>query len=173
MIYAQIHNYVDSNGKSQSTVATKDSFVSGWSPFNVPSGDWLYVDVTGSIAIHSQAEMDAPLIDKAKVNQIAVLTDAYTKAVYRDIAYLNTTFQADQNSQDLITKVLVSLGGVTPPGFSWNDANNKQVPMLLSDLQGLASAILLRAQPLYWTLQTKKAQVRAAVDVSSVTAIIW
>ena len=113
------------------------------------------------------------LLNQAKTSKLAELKTAYESAISADIAYMNTTFQADQKSQDTITKVLAASGGALPDGFFWLDAANNQVPMTFADLQGLANAILLRGQQLFAKYQQLKAQVNAATTVAEVGAVVW
>lgn len=113
----------------------------------------------------------AQLLDDAKTAQIAVLKSAYSAAIQFSVAYMATTFQADSGSQDMLTKSLVS--GSVPAGFYWLDANNVQVPMTFTQLQGLAGAMLTQGQTAFAHLQTRKPAVLAAATVASVQAIVW
>jgi hypothetical protein len=122
------------------------------------------------------AEADAirnpPLtLDQAKVKQTADLYVPYSAAIQADIAYMNTTFNADDATQLLIVKVLSA--GQVPAGFFWQDINNNQIPMIYSQVQGFAATILIRAQAAFVKLQQLKAQIRAATDIHAVQLIIW
>ena len=105
--------------------------------------------------------------------QLILIDSAYDAANTLPIAYLNTTFQADQDSQVLIASVLTACGGALPAGFVWYDANNSPVSMTFADLQGLAASILVRGQPLFYKKQQLKAAIRAATTVAQVEAITW
>ena len=113
------------------------------------------------------------LFATARAAQSALMDSCYVAAESADIAYMSTTFQADDRSQTLIAKVLSALGGTSPAGFSWADKNNVAVAMTNAQLQGLASAILARNQPFFWHAQNQKAAIRAATTVAQVQAVVW
>jgi len=104
----------------------------------------------------------------SKVNEIKT---AYENANQLDIAYLNTTFQADKNSQDTIVSVLSA--GSVPTGFFWLDTANNQVPMTYVELQGLSGAILTRNQVNFVKYQSLKAQVNTATTQAELDVIMW
>lgn len=110
-------------------------------------------------------------IDENRTEQIAILTNAYNTAIQVPVAYMNTTFQADEASQAVLTKVLVA--GSVPVGFAWLDANNTPVNMTYAQLQGLAVAMLAQGQAAFVKLQTLKSQVRAATTVTKAQAVVW
>jgi hypothetical protein len=99
------------------------------------------------------------------------LSAAYNVAIQLPVAYMGSTFQADSDSQDLLTKCLVA--GAVPTGFYWLDANNAQVPMTFAQLQGLAGTMLMQGQITFDNLQTKKTAVRAALTVADVQLVQW
>ena len=88
-----------------------------------------------------------------------------------DIAYLNTTFQADKASQDLIVSVLSA--GSVPTGFFWLDKANNQVAMTYAELQGLSGAILTRNQTNFIKFQGLKSQVKLAKTQADLDLIVW
>jgi len=149
----------------------------GWIPFTANSNDTeqlgrdLYAaaiaGTLGAIAPYVQSLSDA------QSQQLALMDSSYASAVTAPIAYITTTFQADQASQDLIASVLTAAGGVLPAGFAWYDVNNAPVTMTFTELQGLAASILGRGQPLFIHKQTQKAAIRAASTVAQVQAIVW
>lgn len=113
----------------------------------------------------------APTLDELKAKKISELTQAYNTEIEADIAYMNTTFQADKYSQDMISKVLAV--GSVPTGLYWVDTINNQVAMTYADLQGLAGAMLARGQVVFDKLQGLKAQVRSAVNETELNSIGW
>lgn len=113
----------------------------------------------------------ADQLTPAKASQNAVLASAYAAAIQIPVAYMATTFQADAGSQDVLTKCLVA--GSVPTGFYWLDANNVQVPMTFTQLQGLAGAMLTQGQTAFARLQTRKSTVLAATTVAAVQAVVW
>jgi len=117
----------------------------------------------------SNADVAATLsITKAK--QKYLIETAYQTAITAPAAYMATTFQADNASQDILVKVLVGMQvvGATPAGFAWMDANNAAVPMTLADLQGLYGAVLTRGQADF----TKKIIAKQAVDAATTVAAV-
>lgn len=60
MVYAKVHPFTDKAGIQQTTIAVRlDQPDSSWVAYNVPDASWLYLDATGVIAVHTQAEMSA------------------------------------------------------------------------------------------------------------------
>jgi len=117
-----------------------------------------------------QELLDALFLMK-KPAKIQELYTAYNNANQLDINYMNTTFQADKKSQDLIVSVLSA--GSVPTGFFWLDSLNNQVPMTYTQLQGLSGAILARGQANFVKLQSLKAKVKAATTQADLDAIVW
>ena len=114
-----------------------------------------------------------PTIDQLKVIQNKILTDACITTNQQSIVYMNTTFQADTNSQDILHKVLTGLGGTAPNEFYWVDTSNKKVTMNFTQLQGLASAMQLQSWTAFQKLQTLKAKVNTAKTSKTIQAITW
>jgi len=149
----------------------------GWIPFTADPNDTeqlgrdLYAaaiaGTLGAIAPYVQSLASAQSV------QIDLMDSSYQSAVTAPIAYMGTTFQADQASQDLIASVLTAAGGALPAGFAWYDVNNAPVTMTFAQLQGLAASILGRGQPLFIHKQTQKAAIRAASTVAQVQAVTW
>jgi hypothetical protein len=112
----------------------------------------------------------APItLEQAKASKLAEVLKDYESANQEPIAYMNTTFQADYKSQDMVSKAL-SAGSVTSD-FYWLDANNNKVPMTYAQLQGLAVLLLERTQANFDNLQTKKAAINTAKTVKQVQSI--
>lgn len=103
--------------------------------------------------------------------KLSELVADYNDANTLDITYMDTTFQADKKSQDLIVSVLSA--GSVPDGFYWMDKNNNQVAMTFSDLQGLSGAILMRGQANFVKLQGLKDTTRNAKSIEDIEAIYW
>lgn len=103
--------------------------------------------------------------------QIATLEAAYIAAIQLPVAYMGSTFQADLDSQNVLTKCLVA--GAVPAGFYWLDATNVQVPMTFVQLQGLAGVMLAQGQAAFAKLQGLKTAARDATTAATVQAVIW
>ena len=113
----------------------------------------------------------APTFTELKTTKLSVLEIAYINANELDISYMNTTFQADTKSQDLIVKVLSA--GSVPSGFFWIDKANNQVTMTYAELQGLSGAILTRNQTNFIKFQGLKSQVKLAKTQADLDKIVW
>ena len=103
--------------------------------------------------------------------QIGALQKSYQVAIQESVDYMATTFQADDASQIVLTKVLVV--GSVPDGFFWLDSNNAPVLMTFPQLQGLAAAMLIQGQTAFAKLQQLKATVRTATSIVDVLAVVW
>jgi len=111
-----------------------------------------------------------PTLAQAQTKQKSIIKTAYQTAITAPIAYMGTSFQADNTSQDILIKVLIGMqvAGATPSGFAWLDANNVPVPMTLTELQGLYGAILARGQIEF----AKRLVAKNAIDVATTIAAI-
>ena len=116
---------------------------------------------------------ETEVLNQNKEVKLAEIRLAYETEISGDILYMNTTFQADQKSQDMITKVLAASGGTLPTGFFWLDSSNNQVPMTYTDLQGLANEILIRGQNAFGKYQTLKEQIKLANTIDELNNIVW
>lgn len=112
-------------------------------------------------------------LDMYKARQIRAIEEAYEAALDAPINYMSTQFQAEAESRMMISSVLVALGGASPIGFGWHDINNTRIAMTFAQLQGLATTILLRGDPLFQTKQARKASIRAAISKAEIEAVIW
>lgn len=111
---------------------------------------------------------------QAQTAKLAELNAAYSGAVAMPVSYMATTFDADERSQQTLTKTLTSLpGGVLPLGFYWVDSTGNKITMTLLQLQGLAGAIFTQGWTAYQNLQDRKTTAKAAATVAAVQAITW
>ena len=106
-----------------------------------------------------------------QASKLKELKIAYNKDNQQDIAYMGTTFQADNKSQALIVSVLSA--GSVPDGFYWLDIDNNQVSMSYTDLQGLSGTILERSQGNFTKLQDLKKQVKDVTTQDDLDSIVW
>jgi hypothetical protein len=133
----------------------------------------------GMLPYTMPAPTTAQLLASAQQTQLALIDDAYNAAMQQPVAYMNTTFQADKDSQDLMNRAITGLqsivvtGGTVPTNFAWYDINNQPVTMTLLQLQGLFATGVANVNTLFVHKQTQKAAIRAATTVSAVTKIIW
>jgi len=143
------------------------------SDFNLTIQTSGYTVVKGAL-VPPAPLTSAQLLAQAQVNQKTLIETAYQKAITAPIAYMSTSFQADNASQDILVKVLVGMqvAGATPSGFAWLDANNVLVPMALADLQGLYGAILARGQVEFAKKLVAKNAINVATTVAEVEAVV-
>jgi hypothetical protein len=146
---------------------------------NRPQGATLSV-VSGVVTVIPAPELTtAQLLDAAQQTQLAVIDSAYDIAMQQPVAYMNTTFQADVSSQNLMNhaitglQAIVATGGTVPANFAWYDVNNQPITMTLLQLQGLFATGVANVNALFVHKQTQKAAIRAATTVSAVTKIVW
>jgi len=113
-------------------------------------------------------------IEKIKEAKKSLIETAYQTAITAPIAYMSTSFQADNASQDILVKVLVGMqvAGATPSGFAWIDANNAAVPMTLADLQGFYGAIIARGQVEFAKRLVAKNAINVATTIAEVEAVV-
>jgi hypothetical protein len=110
-----------------------------------------------------------------QASHLRTLSNSYQAALQIPIAYMGTTFAADTESQTVVAHAMLvyAAEGSTPNGFFFVDSNDNRVPMSLSQLQGLGSAIATN----YWAVFQKwtalKAQVLAATTVAAVQTVVW
>jgi len=124
----------------------------------------------GSKLIYQDNKVIA-VLDKEKEDKIKELYEEYNKANEEDVDYMDTKFQADKKSQELIAQVLSV--GTAPEGFYWVDSFNNKVPMTYEQLQGLGATILHRNQLNFDKLQTLKEQVKNASTYEEIESIKW
>jgi len=120
------------------------------------------------------------LLAAAQMAQITSLSQAYATACLAPVSYtskgnITKTYQADQNSIDNLTWMLLTFSSAqtTPSGFYWIALDNTQVPFTFADLQGLAAALGTQGASAFAQFQLLKAQVKAATTVADVQAIVW
>ena len=135
------------------------------------SNNYNYVDVVnGSIGYKDFRTLDE--IKQAKKQEIeSAYSQAIQVPIQIDVGGSTYTFQADQKSQDILTKVITS----APDGFEteWLDIKNHHVRMTLQDLKNLAQAILIRGQELFRKKVQLKQQIDQAQTKEDVEAIKW
>ena len=120
------------------------------------------------------APLPPQTVAEARMQQIKILQTASAAATASDVAYMDTTFQADAASRSTLSSTILALAGsAVPAGFYWLDSANTQVPMTAEQLQGLASAMFAQGWGAFLRLQARKADVLAATSIEAVQAVIW
>ena len=121
----------------------------------------------------SNADTEATLAI-TKTKQKSIIETAYQTAITAPIAYMSTSFQADNASQDILVKVLLGMqvAGATPSGFAWLDTNNVGWAMTLADLQGLYGVILTRGQVEFAKRLVAKNSINVAATIAEVEAVV-
>jgi Domain of unknown function (DUF4376) len=159
-------------------------------PQLVPGPDFTIVPATGggtAIGAWTTTVAPQPTVDQltaasnaldrgaAQSAQIQKLSVPYQAALQVPVSYMGTTFEADLSSQTIVAHAMLvySTEGATPSGFYFVDSNNNQVPMTLTQLQGLGSAIAASYLLTFQKWTALKAQVLAATTVTAVQAVVW
>jgi len=163
--------YIKVEGKNitlAGTAATQEMLDAGYIGYDkpIPKGKYLYWDEASNTIMND----DAKELNEIRVEKNTLLQKAYEDSIFSDIEYMSSTFQADENSQLLIGKVLSA--GSVPNGFFWLDKNNNHVSMTYTDLQSFSLAILERGLSAFTNLQSQKSQVREATTIEELDAII-
>ena len=89
MIYAQLHSYLDNLGVAKVSIISRlDQPDNTWLPYNVPSLDWLYLDATNTIQIHTQAQIDQQILT-ILVPQLESQIQQYIDSIAKKRGYNN------------------------------------------------------------------------------------
>lgn len=113
-------------------------------------------------------------LDAAKTKRKALIESWRDEARYANVQVAGHTWQADENSQMLLTKAIVaaSVGLPLPP--VWRDADNVDVPVSnLSDLVVIAAAFAMSTQAAYAKSWQLKERVDSAVTLAEILAVEW
>lgn len=113
----------------------------------------------------------AGYLNEQKLLKLPRLTKSCQTAIQQPVGYMGTTFQADDDSQTVLTMSLAP--GVVPADFAWLDATNNSVPMTLVQLQGLAGVMLDQGWTAFKRLQNRKNAVRVATSIEELNAVVW
>lgn len=105
---------------------------------------------------------------KAKKQEIE---KAYLKAIQEPIIYNDETFQADLDSQKVLSQIIA----VAPDDFEidWLDINNNLVHLTLDDLKAAAGLILKRGQEMFAKKVALKKQIEQCTDKECLERIKW
>lgn len=144
-------------------------------------GAWSYLNgtwaITNTVAVNAFV---AKNLQAAQSAQVQILTNAYQTAITQPVSFTSASgvtklFQADPQSVYNLQGILASYtpAGSTPSGFYWVAADNTLVPMVLSDLQGMAKLMGAQGWAQFQHLQTLKSKVLAATTISAVEAITF
>lgn len=152
-----------------------------WSNITDNRGVWYMPDrteitlklISDLVPIGAARDMPPKTLEQLCSEKITSLTKSYLTELQAPITYMLASFQADIASQSLIAQVVTASGGTLPADFGWYDMNNVKIAMTFTQLQGLANAILLRAQPLYRKFQEKKKAARDAINTTELGLVSW
>ena len=128
----------------------------------------------GNALVFDQArkdQHDTALLPQKKAEKIAELNAAYNVAIHADILHNSKTFAADEDRLNLISR-FSSLNAV-PTGMYFEAIDGEQVPMTLTQLRALGSAMAARGLAEHQNLTTKKSVVNAATTISEIDSVIY
>ncbi len=96
---------------------------------------------------------------------------AYLKAIEEPIVYNDNTFQADLDSQKVLSQIIA----VAPDDFEidWLDIDNNVVHLKLDDLKAAAGLILVRGQEMFAKKVALKKQLEEATTKDEINKIVW
>lgn len=155
---------------------------------NTPSGcESLAVDASHPITTSKSAwtvtdgmlaavvPTDADLLAAAQAAQLNILAAGYSAAKSANVAYMDTFFMADDDSQQMFAHALVAYtaAGATPVDFYAVDASYNKVPMTLAQLQGLIAAIAAQVLAAFQRWVDVRQALAATTTVSEAQAIVW
>lgn len=114
-------------------------------------------------------------LSEAKQTQLNMLAAAYSAATASDVAYMSTTFAADQQSQQIFGQALTvyNVAGAVPTGFFTADAAGNKVTMTLDQLKGLCNSIADQVWTSFQRWVAVRESLATATTVASVQAITW
>ena len=119
-------------------------------------------------------------LEWAQSNQCELIECAYAGAVTADVSFTTSAgvtkiYQADAGSQSNLKDALIGFtpAGATPSGFYWRSLDNTNVPFTLTDLQGLAQAMISQGWAAFQKRINLLAQIAAATTTSQVDSITW
>jgi len=114
-------------------------------------------------------EILLPIAKLKKYNEINNQRDAQ---ITQNVTVFNRPWQADERSQDLLTKTITMIQFGIPLPPSWRDANNDSMPLSsVTQLVQIAGAIAYNTQVAYNTSWARKAALEAATTVEEVEVI--
>ena len=124
-----------------------------------------YVDIENK----TLGKKDFRSLDELKIVKKAEIENAYEDAIQKPIEFNGHTFQADNKSQNTITKIIVS--ALDTFKTEWLDINNIPITMTLEDLKALAQNIIDREQILFKKKINLKQQLKQATSKEEVEQI--
>lgn len=145
----------------------------------VPAGHPVLSDPTGWQVVNGSLVQivltAAQLLQQAQAAQNTLIVGAYETAITAPIAYMNTTFRGDKESQTILAHSLTAFNpvGATPAGFYFLDTANNKVAMTLTQLQGLGSAVAAQYLAAFQKRVGLQEQIAVATTIAEVQAVVW
>jgi hypothetical protein len=133
------------------------------------NNNYNFVDVTNN----TFRKKDFRTLDQIKQAKKQRIDSIYERAIQEPIVYnvngSDYIFQADKDSQDILTKVITSASSNFE--IDWLDIDNNLVHMTLNDLKGLANNILVRGQEKFIKKVGLKRQIDSCNTVEELNSI--
>lgn len=94
------------------------------------------------------------------------------RAIAGAVTYLDVPFDCDDRSRTNLTGAITAFkaGVPVPQNFVWRSADNRNIPMALDDLVGLAAAMLAHVNSIYTLSWSRKAALEAASTPEDIEA---
>lgn len=163
--------YTSADNKSITLTIVTDTL--GTIPISVHPDDVPTAQIYADCVAGKYGAIAAYPLASSQSTQLALMDSSYTSANTQPISYMNTTFQADDYSVNLLNQTIQIMTSTSTPNLTWWDSNNNGVAMTLAQLVGLGAEIFSRGQTLFTHKQTQKSAIRAATTNAAVEAITW
>ena len=131
------------------------------------NNNYNYVDIENK----KLSKKDFKTLEQLKQSKKQEIEQVYLKTIQKPIVYNNNTFQADLDSQKILSQIIA----VAPDGFEidWLDIDNNLVHLTLDDLKAAAGLILTRGQEMFAKKVALKKQIEQCTDKKCLEQIKW
>lgn len=118
---------------------------------------------------------DPGLLPLSRARGHARVNQARDVAISAGVSWGSLAWDSDAASRANLTGAVSAFqaGVPVPAGFSWRTKDNADVPMVLTDLLGLAAAMLVHVNGQYEKSWLLKAQIDAATTPAEIDAVTW
>ena len=136
-------------------------------------GPQLYANAIGGNYGTIAAYVGPTLLDQAKGTALATIERNRDAQRYANVTAHTRQWQADANSQDLLSKTINLAQAGLPLPTVWRDADNSNMPISsINDLLAIAGGMAAQTQAAYAWSWAKKAEIEAASTVEELAAML-
>lgn len=112
-------------------------------------------------------------IELLKFNKKAEITTKKEQAEFSNIEYMNTTIQADVDSQFKLLSAISLCQIAKLKNYDWWDLNNKKVTMTIDELVGLGALLASRSSELVAKGRLLKDKLEKCKTLAEIEKIQW